>query len=318
MDYVPTPQTGLRRLRMRKDGRYGEDDYTKWPQAYIPAFPHLMCIPRGPNGFPPGLSHLHSRGADLLFLNPRLSWCQDVSSSAVKGLYRLRSSWVLAYEECVETIVRRGLWLIEDYHRHVGLVSGCEYLVQTLRKSVATLADLALPQREIFRLVADVQRLGLELVALDSYMSLYEPRIREIFLHSPLEVNRDLIGVFTEHPQVLQDCFRAGIPVWYIRKDDPIRQNPDWVSLTEVTEGVVIQERHDVDGRLHPYPTIFTGRAEDPEFVVSRYRFSREYLEGSSVFSPTYAQPEPRTIQSTAGGRVKHQARSKPFSWPKG
>lgn len=48
MNYIPPLSLGPRDVYLREDGRFGSEDHTVQPQAFLPLAPHLMCIARSP------------------------------------------------------------------------------------------------------------------------------------------------------------------------------------------------------------------------------------------------------------------------------
>lgn len=46
MNVVPEVQWGKAEVRLRKDSRFGQDDFTLWPQWHRDEVPYLACVPR--------------------------------------------------------------------------------------------------------------------------------------------------------------------------------------------------------------------------------------------------------------------------------
>src|SRR5438552_370523 len=51
--FIPAPPFGKRRIVLRNDYLFGDDDYLQWPQPFSYTYPHHACIPSkqvdGPN-----------------------------------------------------------------------------------------------------------------------------------------------------------------------------------------------------------------------------------------------------------------------------
>ena len=45
-DWIYLPPLGTQRMRMHRDGRFGPNDHTLWPQVFSEKYCHFSCIPR--------------------------------------------------------------------------------------------------------------------------------------------------------------------------------------------------------------------------------------------------------------------------------
>jgi hypothetical protein len=130
--------------------------------------------------------------------------------------------------------------------------------------------------------VTELQRYYLELVGLMDYMEIYQPRMRG--LSPAASTVDDCIGVFTLNEAVVQEFYRAGLPVWYLRhwKGGPFESN-----VLEIVPPTPSDAR--MDDYDPPFPTVYRGLLGGPEAVDAIHHFSRNWLsykdpfEGNSV-----------------------------------
>jgi hypothetical protein len=132
------------------------------------------------------------------------------------------------------------------------LITTTVLTVSRLRQTLSTFRDVVLQ-------VAEFQYCWLTTLAWIDFMEKYFVRI-----HQPLDsvthaVDTTLMGTVTLNPVIAQQCFRAGIPVWLIRRVDQIPDDMNIVSIVEpVLPKYVIDDWED-NGRVLPFPNLYRG-----------------------------------------------------------
>ena len=224
MNFIPEfPVIDRSGLFIRADGTWGPHDYTRWPQAYSSKNLHHICIPRLPSM---GMLS-EAQEEDSLDHHPILYSDLDEEVWERSGEYTLSSGETLITgqyrRDTIETLVR-------CFHLHkqraISRYSTTEYKDASDYKLVAILSSLGEKVIERMNAVAEpfyasrttareLQRIILELIGFSNLVSVVRPRLR-----NPTFNATDTLpyrGVFCSTAHCLQDFFRIGIPVWYIR-----------------------------------------------------------------------------------------------------
>ncbi len=180
---LTTPNTGQgllqpplsrnRKVMMRQDYRYGQDDHLIWPQPYNPRRPHFACIRRSGGGMPFDVLYQPVRRRDFF---------ESETALGIRGpglwntvtLERLRSVCELVFAE-VNSKER------EPSMQRV-LITNSHYIHLFLE----CLAALPMVFERLRLCVAETQRLVRELRAYLDYVELYHPRMMGL-THRPEE-----------------------------------------------------------------------------------------------------------------------------------
>lgn len=193
-------------LSARADGRFGLEDYVQWPQAHSEAYPWAACILRKPTTV-----ELEDHPYWFLWEDITPSdWVHPLGASWQQtGV--LRDAWKSLLHNSIQPIISRALsaagkGALPDY---VGVA------VNALQATLSRLTDLPMSYRDLVLQFTQAQRLGLDLLAMETYHDhMFNRMIQRKQIH-PLR--SELIGCHTNNPTTVENMFFAGIPVVYIR-----------------------------------------------------------------------------------------------------
>lgn len=251
--YVPRIYYGSAILQARRDGRFAQYDFYKWPQWFVWRYGHVCVIPREKKG----MGQLH-----IAYWTPTEEDVrEDPNRSMLKWkIVRLRVSRLktLAFlhdDARAKFNAWRGRqegngWLFTTWH-------ALEVVWCTLKNCPLSMADLTLR-------VAELQRLYFELTAYIKWHSVYMPRLTSN-QNWVAGVDESLMGAFTSDPQVAYSLMRMGIPVWLSRRHYEISSSMNIGAIVEEELPTRIEARHwEVDGATKPFDIAFFGDAGDP------------------------------------------------------
>ena len=202
--HVPQfPHITGRRIVTRKDGFWGPQEYSRWPQQYHPDIVHHMCIPRtaAADGRGPG-QRIWSPLQAGDFERPKDVWPHDYGLVTVAVRSELRTE--------VDRVVARfrlaGSGLYEDRKRHG------YHLLTLLENALQRLDRIPGSFQHAVTVVAHVQRLVLELAGFCTYIEVVRPRLADPLFS--IREALDVRGGFLNEPATAQAFFRVGIPFW--------------------------------------------------------------------------------------------------------
>ncbi len=203
------PPLGInRKMYMWADFKYGADDPLLWPQFYVRSDPWLCCIrkhPRDPlDPFLPlynpiTRSDFSTSGSPLQ--DNQLGKFQDAS------LARLRTS-----AQTIIDISESQSWgpsdsLLRDFRRGLSMLLHClESLPFTFNRLCLT--------------VSETQHVAIEMRAIIDCIMVYRPHMLSTNVPPSTTADPELIGAFTTDPVIVEEFFRARIPVWLLLKLD--------------------------------------------------------------------------------------------------
>ncbi|KAK0192026.1 hypothetical protein F5146DRAFT_999282 [Armillaria mellea] len=200
------PMGSNREIFMCENYRYGQDDHLCWPQPYCPACPYLGCIRRSPS---------NPMFLPLYTLPQKHEFLEEDLSSAIRG----PGLW----DKYKFTEFRHACGVILDAVEQTRWEEPHQSLIRTYHTYISMFLDrlevLPLTFECLQLSVTETQRLVLELQAIMDYVTVYRPRMVGTDTHPPENGQRaddHLSGVFTMNVMVVQECFRAGVPVWMI------------------------------------------------------------------------------------------------------
>jgi len=124
--------------------------------------------------------------------------------------------------------------------------------ISRLRQTLSSFRDIVLQ-------VAEFQYCWLTTLAWVDYMEKYYVRIHQPLGSKPHTVDPKLMGTVTLNPVVAQQCFRAGIPVWLIRRLDQIPADMNIMSIVEPVMPQYVVDDWEENGRTVPFPNIYRG-----------------------------------------------------------
>jgi hypothetical protein len=149
--------------------------------------------------------------------------------------------------------------------------------------------------------VTEFQRCYLETIGLLDYLEIYRPRKYGLARSSTVG---ECIGVITNKPNIVQDFFHAGIPVWFCQPKQP-------GVFTHNVLDVVFPFEHAnflcVDKSDPPFPVIYDGPLDACERHNALHRFSRSWL----VFKDPYADKRSSNQASTSRASTSKASTSK-------
>jgi len=158
------------------------------------------------------------------------------------------------------------------------------------------LESISTSRQRIRFTIAELQRRALELEALFRFNDVIYPRI--IGELPPATETEWTIGAFSTNPEVVQNFFHGGIPVWFIQ---PFASLPD-VAVDNIAEMMFPHQVHFLDVRPAdpPFEVAFTGSATDLDKFLGFAQFIRSYDSIHTGFdkSPHDHSKDPATQSS--------------------
>ncbi|KAJ2911998.1 hypothetical protein MD484_g8421, partial [Candolleomyces efflorescens] len=265
MDFIPEVPAGQRRIRARRDGRFGLDDRTLHPQFMYHGFDYMACIPR------------RCESLKLLWWTPTTDDAPSVEGNTIAYQIRVLSPLrVRELREIEEECRKRGFGVLASNPSATML----SLLIVHAEQCLQRLETYGITFQSILETVADFQRTCLDIIALCNYLETFHPRTLPI---SPEQnkiwpVDTSMMGIFTESLQAAQYFHRMGLPVWLVqpqfavqprcmkiyssaRKDMLVRDSS--IVLDEFMAAVDIE---------NPYPDLYAG------FPSSRMHMSMQRI----------------------------------------
>ncbi|KAJ3528721.1 hypothetical protein NM688_g7958 [Phlebia brevispora] len=216
MDYIPYPVYGEVTVVRQWNGHFGVHDPLMWPQLYIDQarFRWLMAIPRRPSD---------PESPDMPMWNPLLS--QDIipaPNSVTKSFFVVSELCQISLRPLVTRMSTRAEAFLQEHKKVLEL----ESLLMSLKAAFRRL-DFPSSQADIIRQYSCVQRYWLMIDAwIEFHVHLFKLYQFDDFFPRPRpSVRTDLMGAFTNIPDIAERMFRAGIPVWFVRVPEQIRGN---------------------------------------------------------------------------------------------
>ncbi|KAF7797643.1 hypothetical protein EIP86_008843 [Pleurotus ostreatoroseus] len=245
--FIPEPVLDRITVMRQWDGYFGKHDPVHWPQVFVNSsrFRWLMAVARKPED---------PEDPRLSLWKPLL--LTDVVSepnSYLKTFGKVSPARLAELQPLVASMSARA----EQFSRQCGEQPEFQSLVVEMERAFDRLDYPSLPMDLIVQ-VACVQRCWLLADAwLEFNVHLYhmyhftdpETRVRN-------KPRLDLMGAFTNVPNVIQLMFEAGVPVWIYRL-------PQQVDANDTVMQVVDMRMYDLPDRCHPFPVqaIYEGYA---------------------------------------------------------
>ena len=272
-DIIWQPPWGKREVRLRSDVRYATDDPTLWPQPYIAEYPYLGAIPRKPDDDRDPLS--------IMWWNPTEHDFIRSHNALVDGLGQLSRA---RYEK-LDILKKQLLERIDQYkttdpkpNRYLLSMS------KAMHHSCIRLGFLSTTFLEMKFGVTEFQRYYLETLGFLDYLGVYIPRIDGVATRPSTADNR--IGVFTSTPQVVQEFYDAGLPIWFIRQTKIIAESPDnapnVLKLVEPRNSFHYLIREDC---VPPFPIVYRGSTNIAKKHAAIHAYSRTWMVYRDAFS---------------------------------
>lgn len=154
---------------------------------------------------------------------------------------------------------------------------------------LARIKTIPMTGRELWRCMVELQQFMLEFRTALDYGTIYLPRIQG--LESAASSVAATLGTFTRDPNVAKQCVIAGLPVWIVQDIWSIPHSRiDSVVEFERADGHIVLEE---SARKHP--TIFKGKATNPQRLENIYLCSRIVLHTADIFASNYDPPPARS-----------------------
>ncbi|KAG6849562.1 hypothetical protein H0H93_007407 [Arthromyces matolae] len=203
--WIPKVYLWRREVYVRKDGRFGFDDRTLWPQYYAYAFDYLCCIPRQPEDPKDPLA--------IFWWTPR--WAELVYSknnSVDVDLVKLPPERIDELKKWRDQLVEH----VAHYQANNKISPLLDALTTSMRHSFIR-CSMAMTRNDLREVVPEFQRFCLDIIAWLRFVEEFSPRSRqspESLANEP--VRHDLMGAVTEDPAVVQLLHQMRIPVWWV------------------------------------------------------------------------------------------------------
>lgn len=306
---IPKPPIGSnRKVFLREDSLYGDDDPMRWPQPYNSVYCHHGAIPR------PG-----SLSAHLIIWWRPTEYDHDAythSMVSITGLGKLRERRFRKLQDSVSFLISRVTEFTSSIpESKIPLMLGP--MMKMLEHGMTRLQSMWMNLPQMTFTVRDVQRCWLEITAFLDYMLVFKPRMDSITVNAQPHPAADTMGVFTSEIRVAQDFFHAGLPCWLIRPAS-VWSDINILKVIPVAspDGRIVLEPHPVY-----CPPVYVGPATAPEKYHAILRFARGFLRYPDPFSIAIDEEDThvkalgvlsRAASSTTGARSSQSSSKEP------
>lgn len=239
------PTVGVRQLQRKRDGHWGLDDPSRWPQFYSSEFQHHPFIPR------------FSKALSRLFWEPTRDDCLIIPGHGSSGILILHPDIVKELRVLCDSY-RQQVWdALETRHDDLPALWVTD-MYETLDR-----LSMGLYFRNIVKDVADLQRTCLDIHGWLNLVNTFLPRTmrRSAQAEDKYEVDKSVMGAFTLDISVAQRLYRIGVPVYLLRPSTAIPANmnikttsptvPRLTSMSDESPAVVLDDYSTPQG---PYP----------------------------------------------------------------
>ncbi|KAH9896032.1 hypothetical protein C8Q73DRAFT_745170 [Cubamyces lactineus] len=201
------PQYPIERaiIKTYSDGRWGEREYSRWPQLLTPGMWHKACIPRVDT------EEGRRLGAGVWRTLRPGDWEVD-RRAAMPGLGKIRGQLMDALEDAAQAAIMRLDMIAGQPARRL------EYgrqLVLILRQCVDRMRLLPATVDISIAVAAHVQRLCLEMAGLNVYLRVVLPRLESTLDYSTHVL--DVLGAFVNEGTSASSLVRVGVPVFLLQ-----------------------------------------------------------------------------------------------------
>ncbi|KAJ7235745.1 hypothetical protein B0H12DRAFT_1076019 [Mycena haematopus] len=282
---------------LRKDSRYGTDDFILWPQRFSTRYCHLSVV-RTKAGATPS--------TEIMWWDPAVEdFTTGNNDRTITGQFgHLTDTRLDALSKAIDD-------LRLDYDAYVAeatenktahaIPSFLRTLMYSLRAALERLRLVPSTFEQAVLAVRNLQRSFLETDAIIEYMRVYKPRMEAATGDAP-RANVTLMGAYTGNPREAQQLHQAGIPYWYIRTADKF-------STEKINELVDVVGPSQLDLEPHPlHPTLCrsTNDTDAKLEAIRKCSLSAEWYEDPYESLPPV--PPASKPGSTQGGpsRSRH------------
>lgn len=219
MNDVPEVQWGKTEVRLRKDSRFGKDDFTLWPQWHRDEVPYLACVPRKSFSCAPKESrpfaalwwtptheHIKLPGSTLSNEIGLLKAVEMDTMATLKGR-------LVEEAKDVMTNLKGGVGMGAVLPTHLPSLGSC---VTFMVHAWLWLTDTAGTLEEKRMELAEFQRAWLEVKGMVNYFT-WKTR-RWDSAQEPMPAKPEwVIGCVVEDKSTAGMFWRMGVPVWLVR-----------------------------------------------------------------------------------------------------
>lgn len=259
MQDVPYFPADRASLRMRVDGRFGDEDFTLVPQVFTAEYAHRILIRRRPGD---------EAVENVMWWSPTRRDFEPLSRSSYQSLGRFRSDNLTLLDAMSWNLANRAYNIIgsnpgADWAALEALISNMRHGIMRLKHSPYTFKELIMD-------VAQTQRFYLDSLAMCDYVQ--DKWANKLQAIGPVKMppRSEFIGAWTADASVVQKLHHAGIPVYFVRdRSTVLLDTRDWVNrgpwncrrsavavdtgLPERYSGIPNRDLHRAASRLNEY-----------------------------------------------------------------
>ncbi|KAG6914570.1 hypothetical protein DXG01_016574, partial [Tephrocybe rancida] len=203
--WVPKVYLWKREVFVRRDGRFGYNDRTLWPQYYSLSFEYLACIPWKPKDA--------NDPRAILWWNPHFGELLLVQNSSVDlDLVMVPQDRLASLKIWWDKLVKD----VDDYQTS-HMRSHFLRVLTTSMQHVFLRLSMAMTRDKMTEHVPEFQQFCLDIIAWLSYVLEFTPRLADpenVWRTRP--VHHDLMGAVTEDIAIVQQLHQIKIPVWRV------------------------------------------------------------------------------------------------------
>jgi hypothetical protein len=210
MSFVPLPPWGKRFVHARADMRFADDDFTLWTQPYDVKYSHLGAVPKKTEDPADPLA--------IMWWTPAVDDFELMIGNRETGLGLITASKRNQIDHLIDSLIIR----VDSYREAAERPNAFMLLVaKILKHAQDRLNTLPATFTNAKFAFVEIQRLYLEASGCIDYLEFFVP-IMDGKKPAATQVDETRIGAFTPDPETVQSFFRAGLPVWYLRRFDKI------------------------------------------------------------------------------------------------
>ncbi|KAF7981388.1 hypothetical protein HWV62_33879 [Athelia sp. TMB] len=193
-------------VRLRSDGKLGDEDFTLAPQIFTNEYAHRILVRRHP---------AEGSTETVMWWTPCQDEFQPLSRSSYHSLGRLRSDRFALIDAMTWNLSNRA-------YNIIGSNPGADWaaleaLIANMRHGVMRLKHSPFTYRELIMDVAQTQRLYLDALAMCDYVEDKWANVLQAVGPVCEKTKTEYIGAWTADPAVVQKLHHAGVPVYFVR-----------------------------------------------------------------------------------------------------
>lgn len=248
--WIPDVLLGRVSIAYHADGRFGMADPTQWPQIHSTLFPHfclMLCKPSSTS-------------------DPRLVMWESLSDQdfvpvvgcSLAGFGVVSPTLLSRLRPHVDDVLER----VRDYcNVNSGKGQRITFTSIALRDTMERLSHPA-SFRDMNRQLVMVQRFWQESLAWLTWVQDKYAHFNPSLDDPPAPYDSQFIGAYTTKPAVVQQLFRAGVPVWYLRRPEEITHLTIIRDVIDITLPTLIDTSN-------PTFTLYSGRIGDHSLAAT-------------------------------------------------